>query len=40
MMNIFLILVVLILSNTFLEMKVKQQEDARNKKKDNSKKNK
>ena len=26
--------------NTFLEMKVKQQEDARNKKKDNSKKNK
>ena len=39
-MNVFIILVLLVVANTFLDMKVKEQEDARNKKNDNSKKNK
>jgi uncharacterized membrane protein YhaH (DUF805 family) len=39
-MNIFVILVLLIIANTFLDMTVKKQEDERNKKNDNSKKNK
>ena len=34
-MNVFIILVLLVVANAFLEMKVKQQEDERNKKKDN-----